>query len=83
MYARRNTERFIDENSAAGTKVGAPVTAFDDATRIDKLGYSLSDGDATTAAGDAEKFRIDVKTGQITVAPGARLDADVEDGANG
>ena len=36
----------------------------------------------TTDAGDAEKFRIDVKTGQITVAPGARLDADVEDNAN-
>ena len=35
-----NTERFILENSPAGTKVGAPVTAFDDATRIDKLGYS-------------------------------------------
>ena len=75
---RTSTERFIDENSPAGTKVGAPVTAFDDATRIDKLGYSLSDG-ATDADGDSDNFRIDVKTGQITVAPGARLDADVTD----
>ena len=80
--ARATTERFVDENSPAGTKVGAPVTAFDDATRIDKLGYSLSDGDEETDAGDAKKFRIDVKTGQITVAPGARLDADVEDDAD-
>ena len=56
------------------------MTAFDDATRIDKLGYSLSDGDRCPATpGDAEKFRIDVKTGQITVAPGAGLDADVTD----
>ena len=76
LYARLNTERFIDENSPGGTNVGAPVTAFDDATRIDKLGYSLSDG--TGGDGDAGNFRIDVKTGQITVAPGARLDADVE-----
>ena len=52
------------------------MTAFDDTTRIDKLGYSLSDG--TGGVGDAAKFRIDVRTGQITVAPGAGLDADVE-----
>ena len=42
---RTTTERFVRENSPAGTNVGAPVTAFDDATRIDELGYSLSDGD--------------------------------------
>ena len=75
VYARLSTERFILENSPAGTKVGAPVTAFDDATRIDKLGYSLADRDAD-AAGGADNFRIDLKTGQITVAPGAVLDAE-------
>ena len=83
VYARLSTERFILENSPAGTKVGAPVTAFDDATRIDELGYSLSDGTDTTndspATGDADNFRIDLKTGQITVAPGARLNAEVPD----
>ena len=72
---RTTTERFVVENSPAGTKVGAPVTAFDDATRIDQLGYSLRD--TTAGSGDAAKFRIDVKTGQITVAPGAGLEADV------
>ena len=72
--ARAATERFIDENSPGGTEVGAPVTAFDDAARIDKLGYSLSDG--TGGADHAGKFRIDVKTGQITVAPGAGLNAE-------
>ena len=75
VYARLNTERFILENSPAGTKVGAPVTAFDDATRIDKLGYSLADRD-TDADGHADRFRIHLKTGQITVAPGAGLDAE-------
>ena len=75
VYARLNTERFILENSPAGTKVGAPVTAFDDATRIDKLGYSLADRD-TDADGHADRFRIHLRTGQITVAPGAVLDAE-------
>ena len=80
VYARLNTERFILENSPAGTKVGAPVTAFDDATRIDKLGYSMADGTLPNgngpATGHADRFRIDLKTGQITVAPGAVLDAE-------
>ena len=82
--ARTETARFILENSPAGTKVGAPVTAFDDATRIDELGYSMADGTigndgSTPATGHADRFRIDLKTGQITVAPGARLDAEVAD----
>ena len=80
VYARLSTERFILENSPAGTKVGAPVTAFDDATRIDELGYSIADGvladGNTPGTGHADNFRIDLKTGQITVAPGARLDAE-------
>ena len=82
---RTETERFVDENSPAGTNVGAPVTAFDDATRIDKLGYSLSDGTFPSGVLDANadnsagNFRIDVKTGQITVAPGASLDHETED----
>ena len=73
--ARASTERFIRENSPAGTNVGAPVTAFDDATAIDLLTYSLRD---TTPGDDhAGNFRINPRTGQITVAPGAMLNADV------
>ena len=40
---RTATERFILENSPERTRVGAPVTAFDDATDIEVLTYSLSD----------------------------------------
>ena len=72
---RTTTERFVVENSPAGTKVGAPVTAIDDAHRLDELSYSLSDGE-TDGVGAAANFRIDVETGQITVAPGASLNAE-------
>ena len=73
-YARLTTERFTLENSPAGTPVGAPVTAFDDATDIEVLTYSLSDTEAES--GHARRFGIDPATGQITVS--ARLNADVE-----
>ena len=39
---RDKTRRYIPENSPAGTRVGAPVTAFDDETSIDVITYSLS-----------------------------------------
>ena len=76
---RDTTERFIHEGSKAGTRVGAPVTAFDDATAIDVLTYSLSN--TITASGHAGNFGIDEKTGQITLsANGAReLDADADE----
>ena len=70
---RTETERFIHENSPAGTRVGAPVTAFDDATDIEVLTYSLSG-----ARGHVDSFNIDPVTGQITVAAGVRLNADVD-----
>ena len=41
---RTDTDRFIPETAAAGTRVGAPVTAFDDKTDIEVLTYSLRDG---------------------------------------
>ena len=46
-------------------KVGAPVTATDD--NGDVLNYTLFDGDGGDD-GDAAKFDIDQKTGQITTA---------------
>ena len=56
--------RSVDENSAPGTRVGNPVTATDPG---DTLTYALT-GSAL--------FDINPATGQITVAPGATLDAD-------
>ena len=81
VYARLNTERFIPENSPAGTPVGAPVTAFDDATGLDVLTYSLSD--TTDASGHANSFNIDPATGQITVSASARLNAEAGTGNPG
>ena len=40
---RTQTDRFISEGAAAGAPVGAPVTAFDDATEIEVITYSLRD----------------------------------------
>ena len=73
---RTETERFILENSPAGTRVGAPVTAFDDATVIEVLTYSLSDTEDGT--GHARSFSIDPVTGQITVSAAARLNAEAQ-----
>ncbi len=77
------TNRYVAENAPAGTLVGAPVTAFDDATTLDILTYSLfdnetddSDTNANTPAnmdGHSTHFDIDPATGQIMVAPGAML----------
>ena len=75
LYARGTTERFIPEDSPAGTDVGAPVTAFDDARSIDILTYSLRD--TTAGSGHAADFDIDPATGQITVSASADLNADV------
>ena len=72
VYTRETTERFIHEGAPAGTRVGAPVTAFDDATDIEVLTYSLSG-----ARGHVDSFNIDPVTGQITVSAAARLNADV------
>ena len=62
--------RMVDENSEAGTAVGAPVAATD-ADTDDTLTYSLSGGDATY-------FSIDTSTGQITVGAGAMLDYEMK-----
>ena len=79
--ARASTERFILENSPEGTRVGARVTAFDDATALDILSYSLRD--AAGGSGHAASFDIDPYSGQITVSASANLDADVDDGTVG
>ncbi len=62
-------ERSVNENSAAGTKVGDPIKVFTSDT--DTLSYSL------TGAG-ADKFKVASVSGgaQITVANGAVLNKD-------
>ena len=57
--------RSIDEDSAAGTNVGNPVTASD--PDRDTLTYTLSGTDASS-------FSIGSRTGQVTVGTGTMLD---------
>ena len=57
--------RSIDEESAAGTNVGNPVTASD--RDRDTLTYTLSGTDASS-------FSIGSRTGQVTVGTGTMLD---------
>ncbi len=57
--------REIAENSAAGSNVGAPVTATDPDGNA--LAYSLT-------GTDADKFDVATSTGQITVGSGTVLD---------
>ena len=63
--------REVEENSAGGTAVGAPVEATDlnagDSAVNDPLAYSLSGTDAAS-------FTIDSSTGQIRLAEDATLD---------
>ena len=64
-FGAEAARRSVAENAAAGTTVGAPVTATD--ADGDTLYYSLS-------GGDAGSFDIGGQSGQITVKSGAALD---------
>ncbi|MYC38675.1 MAG: hypothetical protein F4X66_17445, partial [Chloroflexi bacterium] len=66
QFADATATRSVDENTPAGTSVGAPVVATDDDG--DTLTYSLTGSDA---------FTIDA-SGQITVASGADLDYETQ-----
>ena len=61
--------RYIAEHSAAGTYVGAPVSASDAAGT--ELAYTLGGADAAL-------FTLDAQTGQIKVGAGTRLAYDTE-----
>ena len=63
--------RMIAENAAAGTAVGAPVTATDDHRTA--LTYKLTNSDDSAS----DEFKIDSRTGQIRVREGAELNYDV------
>ena len=57
---RDDTDRFISETAAAGDRVGAPVTAFDDRTDIEVITYSLRDDpDSDTRHSDSTAVAVD------------------------
>ena len=64
-FPTATTARSVPENSAAGTDVGAPVTATD--VEGDVLAYSLGGADASS-------FLIDSVSGQIRTRAGATYD---------
>ena len=64
-FAKSTDERTVEENVAAPTSVGGPVTATD--LDDNDLTYSISGADAAF-------FSIEQDTGQITVRAGTRLD---------
>ena len=65
VFAGTSANRSVTENVAAGTAVGAPVTATD--ADNDTLTYTLGGADAAL-------FAIDGRTGQIRVGSGTTLD---------
>ena len=74
--------REIAENSAAGTNVGAPLTATDRGAdgNLETLFYTLEDDDSDSAVNDHALFDINSSTGQIVV--GTDAEVDYEDQAN-
>ncbi len=71
-----NVTREVAENSAAGTNVGAPITASPCGTEYISYGFV---GEAATSG----KFAIDHETGQISVAEGATLDYETKSSYTG
>ncbi len=71
-----NVTREVAENAAAGTNVGAPITATPCGTEYISYGF---DGEAASSG----KFTIDHETGQITVAEGATLDHETKSSYTG
>ena len=70
-FTGANPNRNVNENAKVGQHVGNPVTATEDED-LNLLTYSLAD--ATPNDAEDDLFKIDAKTGQITVA--AALAAD-------
>ena len=76
ITASGDVTREVPENAAAGTNVGAPITAtpYND----DYISYGF-DGEAA----DSGKFVIDYETGQISVKEGATLDHETKSSYTG
>ena len=66
--------RTIAENAAAGTAVGDPVTATDDHRTA--LTYTMVQATPTPTDDAPASFKIDPKTGQISVSASAKLNYD-------
>ena len=72
---RMDTDRFIPETAAAGDPVGARVTAFDDATEIEEITYSLRDPVGTAANG--AEFDDDEDTYTLSASDGHAASFDI------
>ena len=78
---RTTTDRFISEAAAAGTHVGVRVTAFDDATEIEVLTYSLRDSEGTdTGNGDDQDDDTNPDTPSESDGHAASFDIDEKTG---
>ena len=77
------TSRKVAENAVAGTPVGAPVTATDLGSdeQQEVLTYTMDD-DGAASDGDADKFEIDRRTGQISVKDSDSLNFETREDAN-
>ena len=70
MFAATSTTRMVDENTAAGMAIGAPVEAMD-TDRGDTLTYTLGGADAAS-------FAIDAATGQLMTSAALDYEMDME-----
>ena len=68
--------RTIPENSPAGTAVGDPVTATDDHRAATALTYTMAQTNPAPTDDAPASFKIDSKTGQISVSASAKLNYD-------
>ena len=75
-FSAENIRLDLDENTAGGVDVEAPVTATDE-DPSDTLTYSLSDKD--DGAGHADSFALDSSTGQITTVSSADYNFEAQD----
>ena len=74
-FSAENIRLYLDENSAGGVDVEAPVTATDE-DPSDMLTYSLSDRDG--GSGHAASFAVD-SNGQITTVSSADYNFEAQD----
>ena len=75
---RTTTDRFISEAAGAGDHVGARVTAFDDATEIEVLTYSLRDPEGT-AIGNGDDQNDDTNPDTPSESDGHAASFDIDE----
>ena len=77
-FSAENIRLYLDENTAGGVDVEAPVTATDE-DPSDMLTYSLSDSTREDSAGHKDSFALDSSTGQITSVSSADYNFEAQD----